>query len=103
MPWQGVCPMELRMRLVNALVAEEDSMTALCEEYGVSRKTGYTWLTRPPQTPSLRARQVSSPPVTGSPSLKGGQGLGPMPRARPPSARAMRTRHGSLCAIWRVG
>src|ERR1700724_4836110 len=46
MPWQGVCPMELRMRLVNALVAEEDSMTALCEEYGVSRKTGYKWLTR---------------------------------------------------------
>jgi transposase InsO family protein len=46
MPWQGVCPMELRMRLVNALLADEDSMTALCEEYGVSRKTGYKWLTR---------------------------------------------------------
>jgi putative transposase len=38
--------MELRMKLVNALVAEEDSMTALCEEYGVSRKTGYKWLRR---------------------------------------------------------
>ena len=25
MPWQGVCPMELRMRMVNALVAEGDS------------------------------------------------------------------------------
>ena len=46
MPWQGVWPMELRMRLVNALMAEEDSMTALCAEYGVSRKTGYKWLTR---------------------------------------------------------
>src|SRR5260370_11115672 len=46
MPWQGVCPMELRMRLVNALVAEEDSMTALGEESGVSGKTGYKWLTR---------------------------------------------------------
>jgi len=34
MPWQGTCPIELRMRLVNALVAEEDSMTALCEERG---------------------------------------------------------------------
>ncbi len=44
MPWQGVWPMELRMRLVNALMAEEDSMTALCAEYGVSRKTGYKWL-----------------------------------------------------------
>ena len=38
--------MELRMRLVNALLADEDSMTALCEEYGVSRKTGYKWLNR---------------------------------------------------------
>jgi hypothetical protein len=45
MPWREICPMELRMRLVNALVAE-DRMTALCEEYGVSRKTGYKWLTR---------------------------------------------------------
>jgi transposase-like protein len=44
MPWREIRPMELRMRLVNALVAEEDSMTALCEEYGVSRKTGYKWL-----------------------------------------------------------
>jgi transposase InsO family protein len=38
--------MELRMRLVNALIADEDNMTALCEEYGVSRKTGYKWLNR---------------------------------------------------------
>jgi transposase len=36
--------MDARMRLVNG--AEEDSMTALCEEYGVSRKTGYKWLAR---------------------------------------------------------
>jgi len=34
------------MRLVSALLAGEDSMTALCEEYGVSRKTGYKWLRR---------------------------------------------------------
>ena len=31
MPWQGVCPMELRMKLVNALLADDDSMTALCD------------------------------------------------------------------------
>ncbi len=46
MPWQEVCTMEARMRLVAAVVAEEDSMAALCEEYGVSRKTGYKWLER---------------------------------------------------------
>jgi hypothetical protein len=37
MPWEGACSIELRMRLVNALVAKEESITALCEEYGVSR------------------------------------------------------------------
>ncbi len=38
--------MELRMRFVNAVLADDDNMTALCEEYGVSRKTGYKWLHR---------------------------------------------------------
>jgi putative transposase len=46
MPWQGICPMELRMKFLNAMLAEEDSRTVLCEEYRVSRKTGYKWLTR---------------------------------------------------------
>ena len=46
MPWQEVCPMDARMRFVNAVLAEEDSMAALCEEYSVSRKTGYKWLER---------------------------------------------------------
>jgi putative transposase len=46
MPWQGVCPMDLRMQFVTAMLADEDSMTALCEEYKVSRKTGYKWLAR---------------------------------------------------------
>src|SRR5690349_8843730 len=46
MPWQGICPMELRMRFVNAVLADEDRMTALCEEYWCSRKTGYKWLKR---------------------------------------------------------
>src|SRR6266851_9014528 len=64
MPWQGVCPMELRMRLVNALVAEEDSMTALCAEYGVSRKTGYKWLMRfRAQGPAGLAERSRAPQV----------------------------------------
>jgi putative transposase len=46
MPWQEVCPMEARMRFVMAVLAQEDSMTALCEEYGVSRRIGYKWLER---------------------------------------------------------
>ena len=46
MPWQRVCPTELRMRLVNAVLADEDSMSALCKEFEISRKTGHKWLNR---------------------------------------------------------
>jgi len=46
MPWQEVCPMDVRMRFVAAVRAEEDSMRALCEEYGISRRIGYKWLAR---------------------------------------------------------
>ena len=46
MPWREVCPMEEKMRFVLAAVAEEDTIAALCEEFGVSRKTGYKWLKR---------------------------------------------------------
>jgi transposase InsO family protein len=33
--------MEERMRFMVALLAEEESMTELCEQFGISRKTGY--------------------------------------------------------------
>ena len=46
MPWQEVCYMDQRMRFIEAVLGGEDSMAALCEEYGVSRKTGYKWLGR---------------------------------------------------------
>jgi putative transposase len=37
---------EVRIGFVNAVLADEDNMTALCEEYEISRKTGYKWLNR---------------------------------------------------------
>lgn len=46
MPWREVCPMEARIRFVMAVLAQEDSMSALCEEYGVSRRIGYKWIWR---------------------------------------------------------
>jgi putative transposase len=46
MPWREVCPMDEKMRLVEAVLADEESMTELCAEFGVSRKTGYKWLKR---------------------------------------------------------
>jgi len=41
MPWQEVCPMDEKMRFIGALLAAEESMTELCERFGISRKTGY--------------------------------------------------------------
>lgn len=46
MPWQEVCCMDARMGFVAAVLAEEDSMTALCEQFGISRRIGYKWLER---------------------------------------------------------
>ncbi len=46
MPWREVCYMDERMRFVAAALAGEESMTALCEEHGISRKSGYKWLGR---------------------------------------------------------
>ena len=87
MPWQGVCPMELRMRLVNALIAEEDSMTALCEEYGVSRKTGYKWLAR------FRAQGPAG--VGGTLARTACGAVGKPPRRRPREIVALRRQHPS--------
>jgi len=46
MPWRETCPMEQREKFINDWMADEWSMTAICEAYGVSRKTGYKWLMR---------------------------------------------------------
>lgn len=46
MPWREVCYMEERLRFIVAVLADEESMTERCEQFGISRKTGYKWLTR---------------------------------------------------------
>src|ERR1700732_5064229 len=46
MPWREICPMDEKMRLVAAGLADEHSMSELCASLGVSRKTGYKWLLR---------------------------------------------------------
>ena len=38
--------MDERMQFIARVLAGEDEMTALCREYGISRKTGYKWLAR---------------------------------------------------------
>ena len=46
MPWREVCSMDEKVRLMAALLAGEESVTVLCEDFGISRKTAYKWLTR---------------------------------------------------------
>ena len=46
MTWRETDVTKERMRFVLASMADEDSMMGLCEEFGISRKTGYKWLAR---------------------------------------------------------
>jgi transposase InsO family protein len=46
MPWQGVTPVELRLEFNQAYASGRYSMTELCDQYGISRKTGYKWVSR---------------------------------------------------------
>ena len=46
MPWREVCPMDEKVRLIGELLAKEESVTAVCEQFGISRKSAYKWLGR---------------------------------------------------------
>jgi putative transposase len=46
MPWQGVSPVDLRLEFNRTYLSGLFSMTELCDQYGVSRKTGYKWVAR---------------------------------------------------------
>ncbi len=46
MPWREICSMDERIRLMAALSAGEESVSELCEDFGISRKTAYKWWQR---------------------------------------------------------
>jgi transposase InsO family protein len=46
MPWQELSPVNLRMHFVNDWQSGGWTMTELCADYQISRKTGYKWLDR---------------------------------------------------------
>ena len=46
MPWRATSPMEERIRFVKDEATGLYTMSKLCERYGISRKTGYKWLSR---------------------------------------------------------
>jgi putative transposase len=46
MPWAERSIVKLRKEFVMKALSKDGSMTALCREYGISRKTGYKWIER---------------------------------------------------------
>lgn len=46
MAWENYKMEEQRLQLVNAYAIGNSSMTDICKQYGVSRKTGYKWYQR---------------------------------------------------------
>jgi len=46
MPWDERMRMDQRVRFIGALESSAYSLTELCREFGISRKTGYKWAQR---------------------------------------------------------
>ena len=46
MPWTETCAMNERMCFVAAYLDGAESISALCREFGISRKTVHKWLAR---------------------------------------------------------
>jgi putative transposase len=66
MPWSHTSPMDQKTQFIADYLRDRLSMTELCEFYGVSRKTGYTWidrdLTHGPQGLEERSRRPRTSP-----------------------------------------
>ena len=46
MPWRETAPMDQRTQFIADHLRETQTITELCDRYGVSRKTGYKWIDR---------------------------------------------------------
>src|SRR5258706_2585589 len=46
MPWKELSTMDEKLCFIRDCLRGDDSMTALCERYGISRETGYVWKRR---------------------------------------------------------
>lgn len=64
MPWLETAPMDERLRFIADSQRDLYPMTELCARYGISRKTGYKWLTRYHAEGPLGLRARSHAPHT---------------------------------------
>ena len=63
MPWRETCRMDERTQFIARVLKGEDEMTALCREYGISRKTGYKWVGRYRREGAAGLRERSHAPL----------------------------------------
>ena len=74
MPWKEVSAMSLRKEFVLLATSEGVNMSALCQRFGVSRKTGYKWLARAevdaPEPLNDRSRRPSHSPTRTAPAIE---------------------------------
>ena len=64
MAWKEVLVMEERCRFVLLAEKHQQSFTSLCEEYGISRNTGYKWVSRYQKYGLISLRELSRRPMT---------------------------------------
>jgi len=69
MPWQELSPVNLRMHFITDWQRDCWTMTELCADYQISRKTGYKWVERfetagPPGLHDASRRPAHSPSAT---------------------------------------
>src|SRR5262245_554076 len=62
MPWRQTSPMDQKMQFIADYLRQTLSIVELCELYGVSRKTGYKWITRYRKHGPLSLEQRSRQP-----------------------------------------
>jgi len=46
MPWNETCTMNERLAFIDAWKSRDFTLSALCRRFGISRKTGYKWISR---------------------------------------------------------
>ncbi len=66
MPWKEVTQMEELIRFVTLARGGQFTITDLCEQFGISRKTGYKHLERYAATGLVRLRASADQPALGT-------------------------------------
>ena len=69
MPWAEQSIMNQRLSFIAACLRQEEAMSQLCLRHGISRKTGYKWLSRYRETGVVGLEELSSAPRTPSQTI----------------------------------